>query len=485
MDSEKTEGIAPVVVNPPSFIPPHRRDYSDFLASKRLEAKPAGFDPGDGMLNPNFAGDFIWQNDTCRWALKRGRAGIFPDTGLGKSILQLVIAEKVVEHTGGKFLLLAPLAVSNQTLRESQKFGIKCNVKVCSDQMAVEDGITITNYQKLHRFDISQFVGVGLDEASILKSADGKTRDKLIEEFQQTPYRYAFTATPSPNDIMELGSYCEFLGIMTRSEMLSMFFVHDGGDTSKWRLKKHAEKSFFRWMATWAIMINNPSDIGYDGSRFILPPLNYHIHTIESEPQDGYLFSMPAKTLGEQRASRRETITQRVEALAEIVNSGDEPWSIWCQLNDESKAAAKEIRHCVEVTGSMKDWEKEQGMIDFTTGVKKRIVSKAAICGHGMNWQHCCKVGLLGIDHSYERLYQLIRRHYRFGQVNPVDVHAFISDRDGDVLANMDRKHKQHESLVRGMIEAVSEQTRQEIHGATRERSEYEPAEKLVLPSWI
>ena len=459
--------------------------YAEFLSSKRIEHKPSGFDPGDGLLNPNFAGDFIWQNDLCRWSLRRGRAGVFPDTGLGKTIMQLVIASEVVKHTGGRFLLLAPLAVSRQTLLEARKFSIDVPIKVCSDQIGVEDGITITNYEKLHKFDPSEFFGVGLDEGSILKSIGGKTRDKLIGMFGRTPYRYVFTATPSPNDIMEVGSYCEFLGIMTREEMLAMFFTHDGGETSKWRLKRHAEKDFYRWMATWCVMISNPSDIGYDGSRFVLPPLNFHSHVVKCKPQDGYLFSVPDKTLHDQRKTRRATIDERVAVMSELVKGSKEPWSIWCQLNDESKAAAAAIEGAKEITGSQKDYEKEQLLNDFTDGILKKVVTKSLIAGYGLNWQHCCKVGLLGIGHSYEQEYQLIRRHWRFGQKNEVDVHRVISDRDGGILENQERKHLQHQKLIRGMVEAVSEQTRLEICGATREVTEYHPQQKLELPTWL
>lgn len=459
--------------------------YSEFIASKAIEYKPSGFDPGTQLLNPAFAGDFRWQNDIVRWALRRGRAGVFPDTGLGKTIMQLVIAAEVVKHTGGRFILLAPLAVSRQTLAEAKKFGIDVPVKVCSDQSEVEDGITITNYEKLHKFDPSEFIGVGLDEGSILKSVDGQTRITLINMFGWTPYRFVFTATPSPNDIMEIGSYCEFLGIMTRSEMLAMFFTHDGGDTSKWRLKRHAEKDFYRWMASFCIMISNPSDIGYDGSRFILPPLRFHTKIVDCRPQPGYLFSVPDVTLHEQRATRRATIGERVSIMADIVNPSDEPWSVWCQLNDESKDAAAALFGAKEITGSQRDEEKEQLLNDFTDGVLQKVVTKSLIAGYGLNWQHCCKVGLLGIGHSYEQEYQLIRRHFRFGQTNPVDVYRVISDRDGGILENQERKHAQHQQLITGMVQAVSEQTRVEICGAKRDVTEYLPQQKLELPTWL
>lgn len=456
--------------------------YSDFIKAKQISTPQSGFEVNANELNEHL---FDWQNDIVRWALRRGRAGVFPDTGLGKTIKQLVIAEQVVKHTDGNVLIVAPLAVSRQTLREAYKFSIDCPIAVCSSQEEVTSGISITNYEKLHKFDAASFVGVVLDEASILKSIAGKTRAKLLEMFAETPYRYCFTATPSPNDVMELGSYVEFLGLMSREEMLSMFFVHDGGETAKWRLKRHAEKEFYRWMSTWCVMIENPSDIGYDGSPFVLPPLRFHKHSVSCDPQPGCLFSLPDLTLSDQRSTRRETIESRVSLLSEIINSTDEPWSVWCQLNDESTAATEAINDSLEITGSQSDEEKERRLVAFGEGDALRIVTKSKIAGHGLNWQHCCKVGLLGIDHSYEMMYQLIRRHYRFGQKKPVDVHIVLSERDSGILDNINRKQLQHKSLLRGMVEAVSEQTRQEMTCLKREVISYIPSTEMELPSWL
>lgn len=465
---------------------PGPRDYRSFLASKRLTAPSTGFpDVTPDSLNPLL---FDWQRAIVAWALRRGRAGIFPDTGLGKTAMQLVIADEVCRRTGMNALILAPLAVGRQTMMEASKFAITTPVRVTSSQDFVQPGtITITNYEKLHRFDPAAFACVALDEGSILKSYDGKTRDQLIEAFQATPYRFVFTATPSPNDIMEVGSYCEFLGIMSRSEMLATFFTHDGGDTSKWRLKRHAEQRFFEWMASWAVMLRTPSDIGYSDDGYILPELRIHEHIVETgKIPAGYLFQVEAKTLADQRQARRDTIDERADLLAELANADPaEPWVAWCNLNDESTAAKQRVQGAVEVRGSQKDYEKEQALIDFTDGTKRAIVTKPEIAGFGLNWQHCSKMAFLGLSHSYEQFYQAIRRIYRFGQQRPCDVHVIVSDRDGAVIQNIQRKQAEAERLVTGMVAAMGDLTRAEIGAAVNERIEYRAEEKIVLPEWL
>lgn len=467
-------------VDSPSTINP----YHQFLSRKRLSAPSVGFDLPPSALNPQ-AKD--WQALIASWAIRRGRAGIFPDTGLGKTLIELMIGQAVYEHTGGNFLILCPLAVSRQTLMEARKFGIAAPVNVAPYQDGVQPGITITNYEKLHKFDASQFVGVALDEGSILKSIDGKTRDKLIETFQLTPYRFALTATPSPNDIMEIGSYAEFLGIMTRAEMLAMFFTHDGGETAKWRLKGHAEKRFFEWMASWAVMLRKPSDIGFDDTGYDLPPLTIHEHVVDSaKVADGFLFQMEARTLGEQRAARRETINDRVSLLAELANANPrEPWITWCNLNDESTMAAKAVHGSVEITGSQPDYVKEQSLIDFTDGTYRSIVTKPSIAGFGLNWQHCNKMAFLGLSHSWEQYKQAICRIYRFGQLRPCDIHIIVSDRDGAIVENIRRKQIEAERLMAGMVDAMGDLTRQEIGSAARDVTEYKPQLKMEIPKWL
>lgn len=464
-------------------------DYQHFLASKRVRVPDVGFDVAESNLNPRL---FTWQRQIVRWGLRRGRAGIFPDTGTGKTAMQLCVAEQICLREGKNFLLLAPLAVGRQTMLEAKKFGIRVPAVVCGSQESVPNAvatgphIVITNYEKLHKFDAAQFVGVGLDESSILKSVDGKTRDLLITTFSQTPYRFCYTATPSPNDIMEIGSYCEFLGIMSRSEMLAMYFTHDGGDTAKWRLKGHAESEFFKWMAGWAVMLRKPSDIGYDDAGYDLPPLTIHEHVVETRNTPaGFLFTLEAKTLADQRAARRETINERVKLAASLANADPaEPWITWCNLNDESTAAAAVIKSAVEITGSQADYDKEQRLIDFTEGLRRAVVTKPSIAGFGLNWQHCNKMTFLGLSHSYEQFYQAIRRIWRFGQTRPCDIHIIISDRDGAVLQNIHRKQAEADRLMCGMIGAMSEFTKSEIGAASRQQTDYLPRRRMELPRW-
>jgi len=457
--------------------------YADFLMQKQNQIEPVGFDVGTDNLNPLM---MDWQRVIAKWSIRRGRAGIFLDTGLGKTLQQLVVADAVCKTTNGKFLLLTPLAVAHQTLSEARKFNIETPIRIVHSASEISTGINVVNYEKIHKFDADDFVGVGLDEGSILKSLDGKTRNTLIQMFRFTPYRFVFTATPSPNDLTEIGSYAEFLGIMSGSEMKAMYFTHDGGDTSKWRLRGHAEKEFFKWMATWAVMIRNPADIGYECNGYDLPEIKIHEHVIYDEViPKGHLFQTDALTLGEQRQSRRVTIADRVAECAKIVErKKDVPWIIWCNLNDESAAAAKSIPGAVEITGSMKESDKERCLIDFTEGRSRVIVTKPEIAGFGLNWQHCADMAFLGLSHSYEQFYQAVRRSWRFGQQNPVNVHLVISDRDGEVLASIQRKQRESERLSSGMIEAMAEFSKQEILSAKRETTAYKPSQKMEVSLW-
>lgn len=456
--------------------------YQEFLARKKMEVIPTGFDIPESALNQKL---FPFQSAIVRWAIRRGRAGVFANIGLGKTFMQLEIADKVCQQTGGKFLLLTPIAVGQQTRKEAEKFGIKTGIKVCKSAEEVEAGITITNYEKLHKFDVSEFVGVGLDEASILKSLDGSTRNSLIAAFQKTPYRYCFTATPSPNDIMEIGSYCEFLGIMSRTEMLAMFFTHDGGETAKWRLKGHAEKTFFEWMATWCVMIRKPADLGFSNKGYDLPELRIHEHIVTSNlVESGRLFQTEALTLADQRAARRGTIESRIELLAGMVNQLQEPWIVWCNLNDESEGATAAIPDALEIAGKHKESEKEMRLLAFSEKESRVLVSKPSLAGFGLNWQHCCKVAFLGLSHSWEEFYQAIGRCHRFGQKNPVDVHVIVSDRDAAITDNIKRKQDEADRLAAGMVEAMSVASRREIGAATVEKTDYNPQFEMDMSLW-
>lgn len=422
--------------------------YEKFLQSKLTRAIACGIDIPAVELNPML---FDYQRAITSWALRMGRAAIFCDCGLGKTPMQLEWASQVRAHTGGNVLIAAPLAVSHQTAREGNKFNVPVNV--CRSQDDVRDGINITNYEMLHHFDASNFTGVALDESSILKSYAGQMRNQIIEMFTETPYRLACTATPAPNDHMELGNHSEFLGVMSRSAMLAQFFVHDGGDTSKWRLKGHAEDEFWKWLCSWAVMVRKPSDIGFGDEGFELPPLEIIEHRIEShDVQDGYLFPVAAQSLMERRQARRKSLQGRVEAAVATVGMTDESWCLWCDLNDEADALESAIPGAVQISGSDKPEFKESSMLGFTNGEISTLVTKPSICGFGMNWQHCNHVAFVGLSDSYEQFYQAVRRFWRFGQTKPVQCHVFVSEAEGAVVANIKRKEADAQRMAAEMV---------------------------------
>ena len=443
-------------------------NYDEFLQGKAKSVTPSGFDIDETALNPAL---FDFQRAIVRWALKKGKAAMFLDTGLGKTLQQCEWAHRVCEHTGGNVLIVAPLCVSQQTVEEAAKFGI--SVRYVRDQSQVEPGISITNYEMLKHFDPAQFVGIVLDESSILKDHTSKTRQMIIDMFSRTPYRLSCTATPSPNDFMELGNQAEFLGVMSAVEMLAMYFVHDGGETSKWRLKGHGKTRFWEWMASWAICIKNPSDLGYDGSRYVLPALNIHEHVVESAPLDGQLFAGVAQTLSERRQAKRGSLEDRVAKAAELVNASDEEWIVWCHLNDESSALAKSIPDAVEVYGSLDPDEKERRIMAFTHGEARVLISKPSISGFGMNWQHCRNQAFVGLDDSFESYYQAVRRCYRFGQEREVNVHIVCSEAEGAIKANLERKQAQADDMTSSMVEHMRGIMQREIKGTTMEKSNY------------
>ena len=398
-------------------------NYKEFLANKRFVLESSGFDIDKAELNPML---YEFQKDVVRWALKKGKACIFADCGLGKTPMQLSWAYQVHKHTGGKILILAPLAVAEQTRREAEKFGY--DAKVVEEQEECIDGINITNYEKLDRFVANEFDGVVLDESSILKSYSGKVRTSIIQNFHDVPYKLACTATPAPNDYMELGNHSEFCGVMTRAEMLSMFFVHDGGQTSKWRLKGHAVDVFWQWLATFSVFIDNPANIGYKVSGYDLPKLN-----IQEIIVDGNEPLKETLTLTERRQARKDSLTLRCDKVAEIANNSDEQWLIWCDLNDESAKLHELVADSVEVKGADKPDHKSNSMIGFSEGQIKCLVTKPSIAGFGMNWQNCHNMIFTGLSDSYEQFYQAVRRCYRFGQKKPVNVYIVISAKEGCV----------------------------------------------------
>lgn len=429
-------------------------NYRDFLHSKEITLPDAGLQPQE--VNAKL---FPFQKDIVSWALRKGRACLFCDCGLGKTPMQLEWARQIP----GKVLILAPLAVSQQTVREGAKFGIEVHYA----RAPIDAQITITNYEMLEHFRPADYAGIVLDESSILKAYDGAFRNQVIQAFQQTPYRLACTATPAPNDYMELGNHSEFVGALTRTEMLSTFFVHDGGDTSKWRVKRHAQKDFWKWVCSWAVMMRKPSDLGYEDGDFILPPLNIHDIAIEvHKPTDGRLFALPAITLEERRHARSNSIEERVREVAEIISrSPYEPWLVWCNLNSESAAAAKAIPGAVEIVGSDSREVKEQRMLAFSSGDIRVLVTKPSIAGYGMNWQHCPNVVFLGLSDSYEQFYQAVRRCWRFGQTKSVQCYIVTSSTEGAVTENIKRKERDAAKMAEEMVNNMHELNQQQIKG--------------------
>ena len=443
--------------------------YSKFLESKAVVAQPQGIDPKP--INKTL---FPFQADIVRWALRRGRAAIFADCGMGKTFMQLEWARQIP----GPVLIFCPLAVANQTIREGKRLGITVNR--AHDKSELTEGINITNYDRLEKFDLSAFTGIVLDESSILKSIDGKTRTALINQCQKIPYRLACTATPAPNDFMELGNHAEFLGIMRKTEMLSMFFFHDGGETQNWTLKGHAEDAFWKWVCSWSVMIRKPSDLGYEDDGFILPPMNMHEVIVRSEiPSEGMLFAMPAATLGERLSARRVSTNERTEALAGIVNKTPGQWVIWTNLNVESARAHKLIKNSIEVLGSDSNDSKEKAVLDFINGKIKVLISKPLMTGYGVNMQNCANVAFLGLSDSYEQFYQAVRRCWRFGQKKTVNTHIIIADTEGAVLENIKRKEAEAAKMAESMVNHMKHISSGIIHGAAKnEKDEYKTDER-------
>ena len=426
-----------------------KKDYLEFLSGKQTIVDAAGFTPGP--LNPML---FPFQAAIVTWALKRGKAALFEDCGLGKTPQQLEWAHQVYKHTGQNVLILAPLAVSMQTQREGGKFGIEVNI--CERQSDIKPGINITNYEKLHHFIPNGLAGIVLDESSILKSYDGSTRKALNEFASSIPYRLACTATPAPNDLVELCNHAEFLSIMKEKEIKALFFTQDGNTTHQFRLKGHARVAFWRWMAEWSVAMRKPSDLGYEDDGFLLPELRMHPHVVGGKTWGNMLFPMEAQTLQERRQARRDSLDERVQAAADLVNSNEDQWVVWCDLNAEGEMLTKAINGAVEVAGRHSDEHKLDAMMGFADGKYRVIVTKPTIAGFGMNWQHCHRMAFVGLSDSYEQQYQAIRRCWRFGQTAPVDVHVITAETEGAVVANIQRKERQASMMFDNIVSHIA-----------------------------
>ena len=457
--------------------------YQEFVSRKLETIAPAGLETPFTLPDSLFP----MQRDLVSWALRRGRAAIFADTGLGKSRMQVAWADEVARRTGGDVMILAPLAVAAQTVGEGASIGV--SITHCREPDDVRPGINIVNYDRIHKFDCSRFVGVVLDESSVIKHHTAKTFDQLVQAFGRTPYRLCATATPAPNDWTELGTHAEFLGVCTRAEMLAEFFVHDGGETQTWRLKGHARHLFWQWVSQWGACVRKPSDLGYDDSAYRLPPLIETEHMVEADDsnliEDGMLFALEASSLMERRAARKESLEGRVQACAALVNSDDQPWIIWGEYNAETEALCKLIPGAVEIAGPHTAEQKEQRLADFAAGKIRVLVSKPSICGWGLNWQHCARMAFVGVSDSFEAYYQAVRRCYRFGQKREVHVHLFSSQLEGAVLANLRRKQQDAIAMGESLAAETAAAVRAEITGTQRQTNDYNASRQVKAPSWL
>lgn len=425
--------------------------YDDFIKSKVRLHEAAGFEPV--KLNKHL---FDWQKHVVTWAVKRGRAALFEDCGLGKTLQQLEWARQVARLDKGPVLVLAPLSVADQTEEEASKFWIKA--KHIRDRSEVIEGINITNYDRLELFQDVKFAGVVLDESSILKNFTGKTRIALTERFADTPYRLCCTATPAPNDYTELGQHASFLGICTPAQMLATYFINDTFNTGDWRLKEYAKDDFWRWLGSWAACISKPSDIGFSDEGYDLPKLNMHSICVEVDQRavDGEeLFKHVTLSATTMHKELRETAADRSNAVAKLVNESDEQWLVFCETDNEADLLKARIPGATEIRGSHKPEKKEEALRDFRHGTIRVMISKPSIFGLGVNLQNCRNVIFVGLSYSFEKLYQSLRRVYRFGQLREVNAYIVQAETEGAIMANISRKIKQHAEMLQSMKQAA------------------------------
>src|SRR6478609_8354239 len=431
--------------------------YEEFLESKQKKHVLSGFDVQELDLNKHL---FPFQKFIVKRALKAGRYAIFADCGLGKTLMQLEWSHKVVEHTEKPVLILAPLAVTGQTIQEGNKFGIEIMkwLPEFNTMHEVPAGIYITNYEQLENITIiDDFAGIVLDESSILKNFEGATKKLILDCFSQTPYKLACTATPSPNDPMELGNHSEFLDVMSRNEMLAMYFVHDGGETAKWRLKGHATKLFYQFIGTWAIMLNKPDDIGFTMPGYNLPSLNLIDRQIKTPKRDnGSLFNDAIISATNFNAELRLTKQERLDEVVRIVNSKpNENFIIWIKQNEEGEMLKKMLPDAIEVKGADSNEWKEKHLLGFGNNEFRILISKTKIASFGMNYQNCSNQIFASLDFSFEGLYQAIRRSYRFGQKNEVNIYLITTDTMANVKQSISRKQKQFIEMKKEMLDAM------------------------------
>lgn len=457
-------------------------DYVEFIAKKHIRQRSVGFVADESKIPEKL---FDWQREIVKWATNKGRAAIFASCGMGKTAMQLSWARQVTSHTRMPVLILAPLAVNEQTANEGMFFGIEAESIRSMDEVK-NNGIYIMNYEMISHITPDIFGGIVLDESSILKALTGKTKTALTDMFSSTPYRLCCTATPAPNDHAELGNHAEFLGVMRTPEMLSTWFVNDGFESGKWRLKGHAKEDFWEWVSSWAVCVNKPSDIGdYDDSQYKLPELvtvRHDIKVDETDFENGALIRMKKSSASTIKKDMRKTMDARIKEAASIVKSLDgKPCIVWCELNDESRNLVDAIPGAVEITGSMKPEEKSKRMMQFTNGEISTLITKPKIAGFGMNWQHCNNMIFVGCSYSFEARYQAIRRCWRFGQKNTVYDHVILAGQESkifDVIAEKERKYIEMEKSMSGSFTKNARQTKVA-------KAAYNGKNNIIIPDFL
>jgi superfamily II DNA or RNA helicase len=459
-------------------------EYKKFLKQKEIIDKPYGFEIENNFNNKLFS----FQKDCVKWALKKGRGALCQGTGMGKTIQFLEWMQHCIEYTNRPGFILSPLAVSKQTKQEGEKFGYEVNI--CNTQSDVKrNSINITNYEKAHKFDLSQFPQIACDESGCFAGGmNSKRRNYIFNAIKNTQYRLFLSATPAPNNYMELGEHAEGLGVMTAREMLSMFFRHDGSDTSNWILKVYADgQPFWKWLCSWMIMMRMPSDLGYDDGKFILPKLNIHPIIFDSGVKKSIGFSKKHNmiTLADRRKARKMKMDKKIQLCDKIISKNpDESWLFWVDLNLESEKVRRELDFN-EVAGSTDYDKREDLMLGFANGDVKRLVTKPQIAGYGMNWQICHNQIFFGLSDSWQRFYQAVRRSWRFGQKEEVNIYIVMSDLEMVVLENINRKEKQAQEMYENMIKHMSSISIDRIKATKRDVIGYNPQIEMKLPIWL
>jgi hypothetical protein len=442
-------------------------EYQEFLSKKQVDVKASGFEVADSDINPAL---FDWQREIVKWALRLGKAALFEECGLGKTFQQLEWARHVATYTNGKVLILTPLAVAHQTVNEGRRFGIAA--RYCRSQDEVEQAqerIIVTNYDMLQAFRPDYFHGVVLDESSILKAFTGATKRMILDAFVSTPYKLACTATPAPNDHLELGNHAQFLDVMESNEMISRWFINDSMQAGNYRLKGHAAKDFWRWVASWAVCVSLPSDLGYEDDGFLLPELRLHDQRVGVDHKrafaEGRLFLDGTVSATAMWAEKRATSQDRCNFAKSIVGESSEPWVLWCDTNDEADKLKELFPNAIEVRGSDSVSSKEKGLNAFSSGQSQIIITKPDIAGFGLNWQHCHNVVFVGVTYSFEKLYQALRRTWRFGQTKPVDAYIIYAESEGSIMESISKKQEAHAEMQASMREAMRESGLSKVSG--------------------